>query len=573
MESKGVLKMEQKKEKQSFVRSLRFRIMIMNFLTTVLAVIIVNFIIIPEVKNDIRSDVESNIFNMSKAYGKLLDEFEKNNNELSYDLLSSILGDAKIDGMKSSYVYYVDEKGIMCYHPTESKVGKKVENAVVNSIIAELNSGKKVDDNLVSYEFKGVNKYAGYHITDNHRILVITADEADAFDEINQIQSISIAVSIGVCLLALVLAFVVAGTVSKPIMNVSGVIEKAANFDFTEDERNKKALKQMGETGIMARAVDKMSNQMTDMVRNIDTVKNQIIDNAKNLKNVGEQINEACIDNSATTQQLAASMEETSATTENINTNIENMQKEANSVTELSAQGESLSEEIKTRAESLQNDTKVAIERTSQMFKTVMEKKNVAVDEAKAMDKVQELTAAIMEIATQTNLLALNASIEAARAGEAGKGFAVVASEIGNLATQSSDTVENINTIISDISHMVNNMLACLEETTDFMGNVILKDYQQFRQVGDQYRDDADAMNNSMRNIEDSMESLTKNIDDINSAVSTINITIGEAAEGVTDIADKTTEVVAKTARNEELVSECIETISELDKLVQKFTL
>jgi len=62
----------------------------------------------------------------------------------------------------------------------------------------------------------------------------------------------------------------------------------------------------------------------------------------------------------------------------------------------------------------------------------------------------------IQAIAGQTKILSINASIESARAGELGKGFAIVAKNVGELATQSQDAANHINTCVNEINLHIN---------------------------------------------------------------------------------------------------------------------
>ncbi len=87
------------------------------------------------------------------------------------------------------------------------------------------------------------------------------------------------------------------------------------------------------------------------------------------------------------------------------------------------------------------------------------------------LQKVNDISYLINDIAGQTNLLALNAAIEAARAGESGKGFAVVADEVRKLAEKTKDSSVSINELIVNVIENSNDLV----KNTDDMNEKLEK--------------------------------------------------------------------------------------------------
>lgn len=486
---------------------------------------------------------------------------------------AEILGDLGLEEIDSSYAYLVAPDGTMLYHPTAEKIGQPVENAVVTEVVSKIKAGNIPEDDVVLYDFKGVEKYAAYALTEQKQIVVVSADQAEILAPINNMVKEMILTSLSSMLLCVTIGFFVSYFICKPIKKLTIIISQTAELDFTHSALSEKLCKRKDETGEMAKEVRVMRRNLRDMIRNIDTASIQITDNVDGLEKITETVDRMCSDNSATSEELAAGMEETAATTVNINENIGMIKNGAEEINVLAADGAKTSEEIMERAKNLRVKTIAASTKTMDMYNTVKVKADKAIEDSKAVAKINELTTTIMKISSQTGLLALNASIEAARAGEAGKGFAVVATEIGSLADQTSMAIANISEIVKEVNEAVTNMSQCLEESTDFLENTVVTEYKEFEQVSEQYQEDADVFKDSMENVKDGIGQLSDAIESIAQALGGINETIGEASVGVTDIAEKTSDMVEKTGTTSSMVSECYKCVEELKKIVESFRL
>ncbi len=562
----------QVEKKVNFFTSMSFKAMLLVMAAVMIASVASYFILIPKMKTVLSENTENQMISLTDSYSVIVNNASESG-AIDYDGYKAMLQSAGIKGISSSYVLYiVDAEGTMLYHPTAEKVGNKVENEVISGVVAGLKAGKVPQGvQFASYVFKGATKYASYTILKDSSIMVISADEVEVFATVNEVQSFFIGASALILVLMCVFAYVATRVMFQPLSRISILLENTAKFNFVKDPRNAKIRNRKDEIGKIARDVHEMRTSLRDMVANIEDVNVRITGNITELKDISSAINNKCMDNSATTQELAAGMQETSATTEVIMNNIIQMQSNSGDILHMAKNGESLSGEVKGRAAELKGTTNNAIGRTNELYEDVKSKTGIAIEKSKAVEKINELTNAIMSISSQTSLLALNASIEAARAGEAGRGFAVVATEIGNLASQTSTTVGDIKDIVGEVNSAVQSMAESLQGAIEFLEKVVLSDYDQFAQISVQYDTDAGVFEDNMKEIEGAVVRLNETIEMVVQSLNSISITVNESTVGVTDIAEKTSDVVGQTAKNNDLVDSCVVTVEKLQKISAMF--
>jgi len=558
-------------KKVDFFHSVSFKILAMVVCICIVTLGVCVYVADTQTETVLSETNQNYILSLAEQGADTISGLYKNN--VADELVANAMQHIIMEGVDSAYAYLVDTDGTMLYHPTAEKIGQSVENSVIKGVVEQLQSGTVPEDAVVEYEFNGAEKYAGYAITTDNKIVVVSADKDEILEPINTVIMTMSGASMAVLVVAIIFSYIISQLICRPINTLTDIISQTKDLDFTPSASNQKLRARKDETGYMARAVHDMRACLKDMVSSINEASEKISTNADGLKDVSEVINSMCTDNSATTEQLAAGMEETAATTININESVQGMKAEADEIADMSKRGAEESEQVMERAKNLGVKTKEASKRTMEMYESVKEKSQKAIEGSQAVNKINELSDTIMEISSQTGLLALNASIEAARAGEAGKGFAVVATEIGSLADQTSKAITNIGTIVAEVNDAVARMTECMNDTTDFLEQTVLGDYQEFNEVSEQYQHDADSYGNNMNGVRDAMTDLSHLADSVAQSLDAIKDTVNEAATGVTDIAQKTCDMVEKTTHTQEMVEENNNCAAALKGIVDQFKL
>ncbi|MBE8591224.1 methyl-accepting chemotaxis protein [Pseudomonas sp. MAFF 301449] len=256
-------------------------------------------------------------------------------------------------------------------------------------------------------------------------------------------------VAAAAALLGLLLIWLTATGVTRPINSVAAMLKDIASGDGDLTQRLAYAKKdELGElVNWFNRFLDKLQPTIAQIKQNITEARGT----ADQSSAIARQTSEGMQVQFREIDQVATASNEMSATAHDVANSASNAASAARGADQSAREGMQI------------------IEKSTRDITTLAEEVSKAVGEVEALAVNSEQIGSVLEvirsIAEQTNLLALNAAIEAARAGETGRGFAVVADEVRNLAKRTQDSVEEIRLVIERIQSGTRGVVATMHSS------------------------------------------------------------------------------------------------------------
>jgi len=334
----------------------------------------------------------------------------------------------KVSIGRSGFLLLTEADGTILAHPKNKEMlSKKITEMGVKELSEAVESGA----GKLVYKHDGMEKVA-FVLSEprtNWRIVGII-DRGEILASARSLSIQILLVGLVFTIAAVLIGYLLANWISKPIVNVVEVLDETAGGDFTRSIDQRYA-NSGDEIGVLARSFNRFIEKMNATISGIVTASAQVASGAGQIAQTSQSLSQGSVEQAASVEEVSSSIEEIAAS---ISQNSEN-----------SEQTERISRVASQDAE----EGGHAVSETVTAMKDIAGKINI-----------------IEEIARQTNLLALNAAIEAARAGEAGKGFAVVASEVRKLAERSQSAA-------ADISVLSANSVAVAERAGALLGKIV----------------------------------------------------------------------------------------------------
>ena len=381
--------------------------------------------------------------------------------------------------------------------------------------------------------------------------------------------------------LALVLGFIIARSITAPTISLARYARKVAEGEYQAELAMKP---RKDELGHLSSALSAMVNNIVGALRQAEEKTKEaekaladaeaaqeeaeaaraeaVKAKSEGMRTAADRLGDVVSVVSSASEQLsvqvsqsedgaatqAQRLSETAAAMEQMNSTVLEVASSAASASEVSAQA-------RQKAQDGAHVVRQAVSEINGVYEVSLALKEDMARLAEQAESITNIMRVITDIADQTNLLALNAAIEAARAGDAGRGFAVVADEVRKLAEKTVASTTDVGQAIASIQKSVELSIGQADKAVSLIGQAT----RQAEISGSALVEIVDLVDQSadrVQAIAAASEQQSAASEQINRSVSEINSISEQTAQAMQQAAEAVGELARQSSNMKDLIQE-----------------
>ena len=362
---------------------------------------------------------------------------------------------------------------------------------------------------------------------------------------------------------------IVAQNISNPVRKINTAVKEvsAGNLNIPEIY-----VKNSDETGELSKSFNLMVKNIRELINSVKSSSVIVVSSSKRLEEIVKENTEAVNEVAAAVDDIAKAASVQAHDTEIGVSNINILAEQIEAVNKISEETDTLTIKASELNSSGLNSVNILSEKSKKNSEAAFKANAVILGVDRNAKEISLITEAISQIAEQTNLLALNAAIEAARAGEQGRGFAVVAEEVRKLATETSESVIKVKSLVDSIQNNSKEAVEAME-----LGKELAveqnKAVNEVNNVFIEISKNISVMTENMKRIKENSYVMTDQKDKMIDILQNLSASTEESSASTQQVSASTEQQLSGMEEIYKFAEELNELSGKLDEQINKFNL